>query len=230
MNEAPENKPDDLDELVKSVVDDSDPVEGSEEPAEKTQLERTVEAASVVPLHVVTGKPTDMRPGAVALRRKRGRPKKVASKPTIGDLEYHAEMQRQQALFVEADPIVKSTVKREGSPEMLQALKERLARMTATLEWMRIENAKTGKADAQIVSRQVAAVREIAAIELKIRELGAQVIDLRSEPIQKVFGLFISKIKEVAREVMSEQQFDVLFNKLETELDGWEDEAESLIR
>ncbi|KKK46786.1 hypothetical protein LCGC14_3161760, partial [marine sediment metagenome] len=39
---------------TESVVDDSDPVEGAEEPA-KSQLERTVEAASVVPLHVVTG-------------------------------------------------------------------------------------------------------------------------------------------------------------------------------
>lgn len=230
MNEASENKTDDVDELVKSVVDDSDPVEDSEEPSEKSQLERTVEAASVVPLHVVTAKPTDMRPGAVVLRRKRGRPKKLSVKPTVEDLEYHAEMQRQQALFVEADPLVKATMARADSPKMLQALKERLARMTATLEWMRIENAKTGKIDAQIVSRQVASVREIAAIELKIRELGVQVIDLRSEPIQKVFSLFISKIQEVAKDVLPEQQFNILFNRLETELDGWEEEAEDLIR
>lgn len=211
-----------VDELLEAV-DDTEPV--------ATEKDKAIAASSVVPLHVVaSNKEKDMRPGAVLARKKRGRPKKVAKKPTVDELEYHAEMQRQQAEFVEADALVTSTKMRTDSPEMLQALKERLARMTAVLEFMRIEGQKLGKMDGQLVSRQVAAIREIAQIELKIRELGAQTIDLNSEPLQRVFAMFIEKIQQVARDVLSEQQFDIFFNKLETELDGWEEEAENLVR
>jgi hypothetical protein len=55
-------------------------------------------------------------------------------------------------------------------------------------------------------------------------------IDLHSEPVQKIFGMFIGKLQEAAKAVLPQEQFDLLFNRLETELDGWEDEADSLLR
>lgn len=213
---------------------------------ELTEGEKTLQAANVVPFHAATShsprNKVDMRPGAVLKRREeaearakgstrsRGRPKKVEKKPDVEDLQYHQETIERQVGFVDTDAVVTATVDRKDSAEVLHLLKTRIARAAASLEFQRVEMMKYGKDTGQVTSRQIAALKEIATIELKIRELGAQMIDLRSEPVQKVFGLFISKLQEAAKGILPEAQFDLLFNKLETELDGWEDEAESLLR
>jgi hypothetical protein len=183
-----------------------------------------------------------MRPGAVLKRqeeaeakakgakRGRGRPKSVAKKPDIDDLAYHQEAIQREVSFVDGDAVVKATSDRKDSVEVLHLLKGRIARAAAALEFQRVEMQKYGKDTGQVTSRQIAALKEIALIELKIRELGAQMLDLRSEPVQKVLGMFIAKLQEAAKEVLPEEQFDLLFNRLETSLDGWEDEAESLLR
>ena len=213
--------PDEVDELVDAVVGDG------LSPAATKQIR----AASVVPLHAVAAPKTTMTPSQNRKGgRKRGRPKAIKAKPTADELAYHAQMQVEQAAFIDDDEIVKTTVGRADSPEILQALKERMARLAATLEHMRIENQKYGKMDAQIVTRQVAALKEIAQIELKIRELGVTMIDLHSEPIQRVFALFIDRIKTVAQAVLSEEQAEVFFNRLGSELDGWEEDAENQLR
>jgi hypothetical protein len=179
-----------------------------------------LKVASVVPLHAATA----------PAKRGRGRPKKINPKPSADDLVYHAEMQRQQIDYVNEDAIVKAAQDHRDSPEMLHLLKERIARAAATLEFRRIETEKYGKDSAQTISRQIAALKEIANIELEIRKLGAQVLDLKGEQFQKIFELFIGKIRDVASAVFTTEQFDLFFNRLETALDGWEEEAQDIIR
>jgi hypothetical protein len=216
---------------------------------ELTDGAKTLQAANVLPFHAATShsprnkaKALDMRPGAVQKRkeeeeakakgakRQRGRPKKVEKKPDVEDLRYHQETIKREVGFVDADAVVHATNDRKDSAEVLHLLKTRIARAAASLEFQRIEMQKYGRDTGQVTGRQIAALKDIANIELKIRELGSQMIDLRAEPVQRVFAMFITKLQEAAKDVLPEAQFDLLFNKLETELDGWEDEAESLLR
>jgi len=229
-------EPADVDELLDAADEVTTSDEGN----------RTLQAANVLPFHAATShsprNKVDMRPGAVLKRkeeaeakakgakRARGRPKKVEKKPDVEDLLYHQETIKREVGFVDGDAVVQATIDRKDSAEVLHLLKTRIARAAASLEFQRVEMQKLGKDTGQVTGRQIAALKDIANIELKIRELGAQMVDLRSEPIQRVFALFIGKIQEAAKEILPEHQFDLLFNKLETELDGWEDEAESLLR
>lgn len=196
--------------------------ETKDEASEPTQGEKELRIASVVQLHKLEG---------TAIRRGPGRPKKP-DQETIDQLAaYHAEMAREQVAFVDNDPIVKASGARKESAEMLHLVRQRLARVHAQLDFRRIEDEKTGgKESAQIQSRQVAVLREIAGIELKIKELGAQQLDLYGEGMQQVFAIFVERIQKVAKEVLPQAQSDLFFNRLETALVGWEEEAESRIR
>jgi hypothetical protein len=226
MSDPNDKTPDqDVEDLI-SAVDETDPIVAEEAKiAEATGVHSEAEVVNqvtnVVPMHAV---------GGAIVKRGRGRPKKVQVQPTADDLAYHAEMTRRKATFIDADSIVSGTRDRKDAIEVLQRIKEQIALEAAALHFQRLENEKIGKDSAQVSSRRIAALREVAAIELEIRKLGVHMVDLRSEQIQRVFKLFISKIKDTARDVLPVEQFDLLFNRLGTALDGWEDEAEGLIR
>lgn len=181
-----------------------------------------LQAAVVVPIHAATA----------PAKRGPGRPRKINPKPTPDDLAYHAEMQRQQLNFIEQDAVVQAADSVTDSIEILQTLKRKIARSAAALEFQRIELQKYGKTQeaTQVVSRQITALREVAAIEAEIAEKRTQTLDLRSGDIQKVFQLFIEKIKEVASETLPHESQDLFFIRLESALEGWEDEAESRLR
>lgn len=183
---------------------------------------RQLKAANVVPLHAATA----------PLKRGPGRPRKINPKPTPDDLAYHAEVQRQQIHFIEQDEIVKAADGRRDSIVMLQLLKQKIARSAAALEFQRVELQKYGKVQeaTQVVTRQIAAIKELAAIELELTRKSDQLLDVRSEKVQKVFALFIERIREVAVATLTPQNQDLFFTRLESALNGWEDEAESRIR
>ena len=72
-------------------------------------------------------------------------------------------------------------------------------------------------------------MRDIAALEMRISEMGVQTIDLHGEQMQKVFGLFVEKIRETAKDTLPKEQFDLFFNRVSTALEGWEEEADALL-
>ena len=194
-----------------------------EAPAEASQDEALIEPiASVIPMHAATG--------GDGLKRGRGRPKKINPKPTTQDLLYHQEMVREKTRFIEADGLVQATRSRKEAIEVLQKIKEEVAREAAALHFARIEEEKYGKDTSQMSSRRINALREVASIELEIKKIGIAMIDLKSERFQKVFLHLIETIREAAQEVLPSEQLDVLFNRLETKLEGWEDRAQDLIR
>ena len=195
--------------------------ESDTEEAKTTPSETPVAAAGgmVVPLHAATGH---------GIRRGRGRPKKINPKPTGDDLLYHAEVRKQKTAFVGTDPLVKSTLERQDSMEILQKVKEKIAKEAAGLAFNIIEEGKYGKDTSQMSSRHIAALREVAHIELEIRRLGVTMIDLKGERFQKIFSYLLEVIKEAAGEVLTSEQLDLLFNRLETKLDGWEEKAQHL--
>jgi hypothetical protein len=175
--------------------------------------------AMVVPMHAATG----------PIKRGPGRPRKINPKPTIDDLAYHAEMQKQKAKYIDNVDAVTKAVKGHLDPlETLQRIKEEIATEAASLYCDRLEASKYGKDTTQISSRRIAALKEVASIELEMRKLGVNFIDLKSERFQRIFSFFIETIRKAASETLSPEQVDMLFNRLETELDGWEEKAQNV--
>ena len=164
-------------------------------------------------------------------KRPIGRPKKINPQPTTSDLLYHARTAEIQKEFVAQDPMVKASVARTSSIDTLHMIKERLARVLATMEYRRIEDEKRGGSlSAQMLSREMVILREISQLELRINETSVKSLDLSSPDVQKVFALFAQKIQTVAGEILEPALLDLFLNRLSTSLEGWEKEAEALLR
>lgn len=181
---------------------------------------------TLLPVHAA---PNTVSGRAIATPRKPGRPRKVERRPDVGDLEYHAQLAEEREAFIESDPLVKATESRADTTEMLHTVKLEVAKEAAALHFQRIENEKYGRDCAQVSSRRIEALKKIADIELDVRKLGAEKIDLKSEKMQRVFSYFIQQIKEVAADSLEPEEVDLLFNRLGTALDGWEEKCEDLV-
>ena len=192
---------------------------GDSSTGKETVGSRASVVASVVPLHSVTG----------PIKRGRGRPRKINPPPTVDDLAYHAEMARIREEFISEDPVVKSTSQRKEALEVLHNIKLQIAQEAAALNFARIEAEKYGKDAAQTSSRRITALREVANIELEIRKLGVQMLDVRSERVQKLVGYLIEVVQEAALKVLDPKEFDLFVSQLGASLEGWEERAEHII-
>lgn len=192
---------------------------------EVTEELRTTKVVQLLPVHAApnTGK------NPLRVQRQRGRPRKVERMPTTSDLEYHARMTEQKARFITGDPIVRAATAHADAADMLHSIKLEVAKETAALHFQRIENEKHGKDTAQVSTRRIDALKKIAELELEIRKLGADMIDLKGEKMQRVFSYFIQQIKETAGETLAPEAIDLFFNRLQTALDGWEDKCAELV-
>lgn len=190
-----------------------------ENEAEETETYKVGPVAAVLPLHAIPG---------IEAKRGRGRPRTVHPKPVVSDLAYHAEVAERRAKFIDIDAVVKAATSRQDAAEMLQRIKEETAREAASLHFNRVEAEKYGKDTTQISRNRIAALREIAALELEIKKMGVTVIDLKGERFQKIFALFMETIKEAAMETMTPEAADLFFNRLEASMDGWEEKAQVL--
>lgn len=215
---------DDLEKLVEDAadeqgVDETDPVGDGEDSDDEGDREDNV--LRLLPVHAAprTGK-NDLK-----MTRQRGRPRKVERMPTTSDLQYHAEMSKEKAKFVANDPILKATLARADSGETLHIVKSEVAKEAAALQFQRMENEKLGRDTAQISSRRIEALTKIANIELEIKKLGGDLLDLRSEKFQSVFKLLVKDVLAVAKDVLEPEALDLLTNRLMTKLEGWEDRA-----
>lgn len=206
--------------VVETPVDVTDPIQegGTEEVAGD---DRPDNVRRLLPVHAApnTGK------NSLKVDRQRGRPRKVERMPTTSDLEYHAEMSEEKTRFIDQDPVYKAAVGKCESSEILHIIKSQVAREAAALEFQRIENEKFGRDTAQISTRRIDALTKIANIELEIKKLGGDILDLRGEKFQRIFKLLIGKFETVAGDVLQPEQVDLLFNRLSTEMEGWEEEV-----
>lgn len=180
----------------------------------------------LLPVHAApyTGK------NSLQVKRAPGRPRKVERMPTTSDLEYHAHMTEEKAEFIGRDPVVHATVNLADPMDILRVVKTEVAKETAALHFQRIENEKHGKDTSQISTRRIDALKKIADIELEMRKLGADVINIHSEKFQRIFKLWIETIREIAEQTMTPEQINLFFNHLETAMDGWEEKAAAALR
>jgi hypothetical protein len=196
--------------------EEDETVEDSDEPTD----DPTDNVRQLLPVHAApnTGK------NPLVVKRGRGRPRKVERMPTTSDLEYHAAMSAEKQKFIDADPIVLAA-KGKDAITLIRALLVEVAKESAALHFQRIENEKYGRDTAQISSRRVETLNKIASIQFELKKLGADAVDLHGERFQRVFSFWILSLKEVAQDLLTPEQCDLFFNRLETVLDGWEDRA-----
>ena len=216
-----------------SVFDDDDSLGDYEEEAvDQNIVKYEAQPVSVYegdPVQVLAAVPLPGEPYKTPVIRKRNRTSKIARRPEISDLEYHARMTEEKTKFVAEDAIVKATKSRADTYTMLQAVRAEMAAEAASLRFQRIEDEKYGKDTALISSRRLDALNKIAAIEFDIKKLGADVIDLHGERFQRVFTFWISILKEVAQATLAPEQIDLFFNRLETSLEDWEEKASEMM-
>jgi hypothetical protein len=161
----------------------------------------------------------------LTVKRGPGRPRKVERMPQTSDLEYHAEMIVEKQKFIENDAVVQALARHAEPIEVIRIVKAEVARESAAIEFQRIENEKRGRDVADISKKRIEALTKVAALELEAAKLGVNAVDLKSERMQRIFKFWVERIQEVAAEVLQPEQIELLFNRLQTELEGWEDRA-----
>lgn len=146
--------------------------------------------------------------------------------PTQEDLDAIEEERRR---FIESDPVVRSANGRDPMV-LFNALKMEAARESAVLAFQRAFYERVGKDSSVISSRRVDVLKKIADIELEIRKIGVDQIDVYGEKFQRIAKLWIEMIQEAAIETLGAEQSNLFFNKLTSVMDGWEDKAAELVR
>ncbi len=212
-----------------SILPEEDLLETSEETEPEMQSESSA-VSNVVKLLPVHAAPTTNGYTALKVDRGRGRPRKVERMPTTSDLEYHATMTEQKGKFVDGDPVVRATSKPTTPLDMLAIIKREVAKECAALHFQRLENEKLGRDTAQISTRRIDALKKIADIELEIKKLGSDVIDVHSEKFQRVAKFWVETIREIAEQTLQPEQIDMFFNRFMTAMEGWEEKVGDLTR
>jgi hypothetical protein len=205
-----------------------EPDEILEEEDESALDARTTEVLQCLP--VQDAPRTDHRD--LVVKRGPGRPRKVERMPSTTDLHYHALMAEAKSKFVASDPVVRAIETGKTVAEVLQIVKVGVAREAAGIAFDRIEHEKRGRSTdaAALSSKRIDSLRKIAEIELKLRDLDADKIDLSSPKFQAVFAFWVAKLKEVASEVLPPESLDMFFNRFATAMEKWEQEVNDLVR
>lgn len=210
--------------------------DGADEGADQEQSEAAAvnNVVSLLPVHAAPY--TQNRPrsegggDALKVQRSRGRPRKIERMPTTSDLEYHAQMAAERGSFIDQDQVVKSIRAGNDPLAVLKYVKEQVAVEQAALHFQRIENEKHGRDTAQVSSRRIDALKKIADIELELKKLGGDVVDVNGEHMQRIFKFFIEKVREVLEANLQPEELDLVFNRLSTEFEGWQEKLSEVLR
>ena len=223
-----------VDETTDTEVDADDEQDDADPIGETAEVSESGKATNVLQLLPVHAAPTlggkGKQGNALKVQRGPGRPRKVERMPTTSDLQYHALISEEKAKFIDSDAVVQATRGAADSGQVLKLIRAEVAKEAAALHFQRIENEKYGKDTAQTSTRRIDALTKIANIELEIKKLGSDAIDLRAEKFQKVFALWIEMMREVAADTLTPEQIDLFFNRFSTKIEGWEDRAADAVR
>lgn len=151
------------------------------------------------------------------------------NRPTKEDLEYYTATEDERKNFIENDPVVRSASGKDPLA-VLGALKTEVAKESAALHYQRVVNEKMGKDISQVSARRIDALKKIADIELEMRKIGFDQVDVRSEPFQRIFKLWVEMIRKAAEETLPPEYLDMFFNRLTTDMDNWEEKADGVAR
>ena len=220
-----------LDELVDGAMGTVEEELFSESDAEDSSEESSVgNVVPILPVHAAPHVGGKSKGSPLKVQRQVGRPRKVERMPTTSDLEYHAKMTEAKAKFIDKDGVVQAMARHADPLEILAVIRGELAKESAALHFQRIENEKYGKDTAQVSTRRIDALRKIADIELEIKKIGGADIDVRSEKMQRVFKFFVDTVKTTLEGNLRPEQIDLVFNRLSTEFEGWQEKLGDILR
>ena len=168
--------------------------------------------------------------GSSEAPKSKGELRRLKPRPKPEDLEFQASVVDDVKRHIEGDNLVKSAQGRVGALEMLWHIREEIAKEASALEFQRNECEKVGVDSSRISSRRVEALKKMADVELEIKKMGVENIDLRGEKMQRIFKLWIESIKGVVSEIMSPEQSELFFNRFQTVMEGWEQRASDIVR
>lgn len=152
------------------------------------------------------------------------------SRSPASEAKYHALMVERRNRFIEEDPLVKVINTGGDAFAVLREIKREISREAASLQFDRLEFEKRGKDPTTVSARRIEALRRIADIELKIRELDQHALNLSSEKMQRIFALWVEVMREVAQDVLPSEVLDLFFNRFATAMEGWEERAQDAMR
>jgi hypothetical protein len=146
------------------------------------------------------------------------------------DTKEQAQRQRDIERFTAEDSIIKVLKDDKRDPFcLLRSIQDQIAEEAASIRFYRVEESRLGKATEQLSTQRIRALKDLAAIELKIREMGEVALDPKSPQFLKVFKLWVEMITEAAS-VLPEESRDVFLNKLTSVMEGWEEKAVLALR
>jgi hypothetical protein len=148
----------------------------------------------------------------------------------LPDPQYLALTPDRREKFIGSDPLLKRVDDKSDSTAVLREVRREIAREAAALYFDRVEAEKKGRDASSISTRRIDALRRVADIELRIRELDQDSIDLGSEKMQLVFKLWVETMREVAVDVLPPESVDLFFNRFATAMESWEEKAQSVLR
>lgn len=127
------------------------------------------------------------------------------------------------------DPIVQSVEAGDDSVSFLHVLKLEVAKETAFINRLKYNPALTVDEVAELSQKHLSGLVKLATLEKDILKNCQTTVDLRQEKFQRVFQFWLETLKEVVEAILLPEQVDLLFNKLEVALTGWEDKASILM-
>lgn len=154
---------------------------------------------------------------------------RVLEGPVVDEQQFQALVER-KTRFVENDPIMRVVDSQGDTLAVLREIKREIAREAASLNFERLDVERKGKDASSISVRRIEALRRVADIELKIREMDQHSINLSGEKMQKVYALWVEIMREIAQDVLSEEVMDLFFNRFATAMEGWEERAQEALR
>lgn len=110
--------------------------------------------------------------------------------------------------------------------DRLRAAQLDLARCAGTLAWMAEHPGPETLEQGRTISRHMRAIRKYVELELRERKtLGRPDVELRSEGVEEVVGLLLDTFERVSRQVLSEDEADVVMQKTREGIRGWQDQV-----
>ncbi len=218
-----------LDELVEGALGVDDELFDDDHP-EGSEASAVGNVVPLLPVHAAPHAGGKSKGAALKVTRRAGRQREVRRMPTTSDLEYHAQMAEAKAEFIDKDPVFAAIARHADSMDILATVRQAVAKEAAALHFQRIENEKYGKDTAQVSTRRIDALKKIADIELEIKKLGGANIDVHSEKMQRIFKFFVDTVRSTLEGNLSPEQIDLVFNRLSTEFEGWQEKLSEVLR
>lgn len=159
-------------------------------------------SASVLPLHAL---PSGNLPG-VNIRRRPGRPRRVALAPDVDQRAYLDRVREEQALALEADPVVVESADVRGS--VMSAAIVALAEETAALRWQREREQAEGKDAAATSGRRVDALGKLANIVQAAHAMGLWGVGPSPSTLRLVVRAWLDVVEAVARDTLAPEVAD----------------------